>query len=114
VLGRDVIGRRLVGGDRNETGGRGKKIENGKGGKGGRMKERERDELDELMCFVRCCCDGGEMRFVRGGNCGKGKRMPRTLYKPTETVTMSAYPCQIDSEQRKRGIEERGIPRQRL
>ena len=42
------------------------------------------------------------MRCSRGGTCGK--RMPITLstlpLPPTEAVAMSAYSCQIDSEQR--------------
>jgi hypothetical protein len=49
-------------------------------GKAGKKKDGEgrggRDERDKLVCFVRCCCGGGEMRCVRGGG-GTCKRMPR-------------------------------------
>jgi hypothetical protein len=62
--------------DRNETGG-GKRLRMEKRER--REKEGERDEHGKLVCFIRCRCGGGEMRYARGGTCGK--RMPRTLYQ---------------------------------
>jgi hypothetical protein len=83
-----VIGR-LVQIDRSETGGGGKTIENGKKEvKGGREErgERERDERDKLVCFVRCC-GRGEM----GLGYATCERTPKKDFiSPTDTFTMSA------------------------
>lgn len=72
----------------------------------GRGREKERDERNKFVSVVRCCCGGTEMRYVRGGKtCYETNA--KTLYQHSNSYRqrlsqLSAYSCQIDSEQRDR------------